>query len=263
MWHTPEELVEIGFRRSRVVMMNEAHDGMMRCPRTREIGQRILPTAHRLGVRYLAIEALYPPSVAEESNRQRQLPEKTSNGYLNQPEMRALIQTALDLGWTLIAYEADMNQMPKGYPLSQQVTNWREEAQACNLLASLQSIPPHAQMVVWCGNGHLTKDIHHATMIMHEGKIIPKPAEEPDWIPMGYRFKQLSGLDPFAIDQTVTVRFPSMPTSQRHWYHAWLSQLEEKGGTAGFLKEEMPKSLSHLAQRSVDAFLLSTHNDME
>jgi hypothetical protein len=27
-WHTPEELVEIGFSRARVVMVNEAHSGL-------------------------------------------------------------------------------------------------------------------------------------------------------------------------------------------------------------------------------------------
>ncbi len=27
-WHTPEELVEIGFSRARLVMMNEVHSGL-------------------------------------------------------------------------------------------------------------------------------------------------------------------------------------------------------------------------------------------
>ena len=33
-WRTPQELVEEGFRRSRIVMLNEAHDGLTRCVRT-------------------------------------------------------------------------------------------------------------------------------------------------------------------------------------------------------------------------------------
>ncbi len=36
-WRTPEELVEIGFSRASVVMVNEAHSGDERCVRTREI----------------------------------------------------------------------------------------------------------------------------------------------------------------------------------------------------------------------------------
>ena len=255
MWYTPEELVERGFHRSRIVMMNEAHSGMMRCPRTRVIGQRILPTAHQLGVRYLAMEALHPPSVVEESNRTRQLADndQTRNGYLQQPEMRAFIQAALDLGWTLVAYEADLSLRPKGDLLSDEVTNWREETQARNLVAGLQHLPPHARLLVWCGNGHLTKEIVHAD----------RQTSEPNWVPMGYWFRHLSGLDPFVIDQTITVRFPGESASHLRWEQEWQAQLEAMGGTAGFLTQEAPPSLAHLAHMSVDAFLLSIHNDME
>ena len=42
-WRTPEELVEIGFSRARVVMMNEAHSGDERCVRTREVGHHRHP----------------------------------------------------------------------------------------------------------------------------------------------------------------------------------------------------------------------------
>jgi hypothetical protein len=69
IWRTPEELVEIGFERSRVVMMNEAHNGLERCIRTRDIGRRILPTALRLGVRHLAMEALVPAELAGRAGR--------------------------------------------------------------------------------------------------------------------------------------------------------------------------------------------------
>lgn len=100
-WLTPAELVEIGFGRHRVVVMNEAHNGFLRCPRTRVVGRQILPTAHRMGVRHLAMEAL-DPWIVDYANRNRQQPQIRA-GYLGQPEMRALIQAALDLGWTLIA----------------------------------------------------------------------------------------------------------------------------------------------------------------
>ncbi len=71
-WRTPEAIVEVGFRRSRVVMMNEAHDGDLRCIRTRLIGQRVLVPAHHAGVRYLAMEALRK-AISEEANRTRRL----------------------------------------------------------------------------------------------------------------------------------------------------------------------------------------------
>jgi len=104
-WRSVEELVEIGFQRSRVVMMNEAHAGELRCIRTRLIGQRILPAAYKMGARYLAMEALWP-EIVEEANRTRKLGEAPDGGYLAQPEMRSFIQAALDLGWMLVDYEA-------------------------------------------------------------------------------------------------------------------------------------------------------------
>jgi hypothetical protein len=105
IWRSPEEIVEIAFQRSSVVMINEAHSGMKRCIRTRQIGKRILPIAHQAGVRHLAMEALFP-LFAEHANNSRTLM-CGGFGYLSQPEMKDFIQTALDLGWTLIHYEVD------------------------------------------------------------------------------------------------------------------------------------------------------------
>lgn len=80
-WRSVEELVEIGFQRSRVVMMNEAHAGDLRCIRTRVIGQRILPTAYKMGARFLAMEALWP-EITEEANLIAYLQSKTSDTKL-------------------------------------------------------------------------------------------------------------------------------------------------------------------------------------
>ena len=95
-WRSPEELVEIGFSRSRLVMMNEAHNGWLRCVRTRRIGTRILPVAHAAAVRHLAMEALFDPKVVEAANGSRRLPNVPDPSYLAQPELRVFIQTAPD-----------------------------------------------------------------------------------------------------------------------------------------------------------------------
>jgi hypothetical protein len=263
MWRSPEELVRIGFSRSHVVMMNECHDGFLRCRRTREIGRRILPTAHQAGARYLAMEALNLP-FAEECNRTLQVPE-AREGYLSQPEMRELIQLALDLKWTLISYEADMSQVPPVLAnkddMSIEVTNWREEVQARNLIVALQSLSIDANLLVWCGNSHHVKEIRHDEQIMlqRDGEwiLISKPAEEPDWIPMGYQFKHMSNINPFTIHQCIFDGHSQIP-------NLCISQLESFGGTAGFLREEPPHpSLAHFAQSDGDAFVLSTQNTME
>jgi hypothetical protein len=234
MWRSPDELVRIGFSRSRVAMMNELHDGLLRCRRTREIGWRILPVAHQAGVRHLAMEALNRP-FAEEGNRARQAPE-AGGGYLAQREMRALIQLALDLGWTLIPYEAEMNLIPPALAskehMSGEMTNWREEVQARNILLALQALPTDAKLLVWCGNSHHSKEIRHdeQMMIRRDGKwvLIPKPADEPDWIPMGYQFTQMSGINPFTIHQCLFDGLSQILS-------LCTPQLETLGGTAGFL----------------------------
>lgn len=239
-WRSPKELVAIGFKRSRVVMMNEAHNGEKRNIRSREVGRSILPTAHAAGVRHIAMEAL-TPSVATEANCTRKLP-KVATGYLSQPEMRAFIQEALDLGWTLIAYEIDSKEYPSANALSIEFTNLREQVQAENLVRALQNLPSEAKLLVWCGNSHLIK-------IAVDG-----------WKPMGYRFMQLSGIKHFAIDQTLTINV-SEPSQQRR-FEPFMLDLKRLGGTAGFLVEEAPPRLS-LDKNFVDAVILSTQNELE
>jgi hypothetical protein len=250
-------------------MMNEAHSDLKRCIRTRQIGQRILPTAHRAGVRHLAMEALYP-EFAEACNEARR-PLNDALGYLSQPEMTEFIQTALDLGWTLIPYEADFDewlytrhgikQLRVDDPeqlykvlepyqaemLSREFNNWREEQQARNLIAALQSRPPETPLLVWCGMGHHTKTVVQ------------------DWIPMGYQFQRLSGINSFTIDQTRTVNFEAHPTPTPfiELVNQFQDELIKRNGTAGFLKEEIPSAVKRYFEFGVDAFLLSIHNEME
>ena len=250
MWRTPEELVEIGFARARVVMMNEAHDGDMRCVRTRKIGRRVLPIAHRAGVRHLAMEALWP-ELAAAANRTRQVPEVAGPLYPAQPDFRDLMQDALDLGWTLIPYEPVLRvgEM-RGSALARM--NRRELVQAQNLIAALAELPRDAQMLVWCGGDHHRKTPHKVT----------RPRGE--WVLMGCHFAQLSGMPHFAIDQTVTIW---LSLERRRLLDRYLPILEGAGGTAGLLVEEshvLDASTTALwAGKGVDAVILSVENTME
>ena len=250
VWRSPEDLVSIGFQRSSVVMMNEAHNDLQRCVRTREIGRRILPAAHQAGVRHLAMEALWPYSFAEEANRVRQMPEPTEEGYLAQPEMRRFIQAALDLGWTLVPYEANNDVYPpereRAESINVERVNWREEQQARNLSQAHEAMPTDTKLFVWCGNGHHGKENH-------------------DWFsPMGYWFRELSGINHFGIDQCVTVDFFSSTGKQAGTGLAgqFSAELAANGGTAGFLTEVAP--VSFLRDRGdQDAFILSTENELD
>ena len=73
---------------------------------------------------------------------------------------------------------------------------------------------------------------------------------------MASQFWELSGVEPFSIDQTVTVE--AGPHRNAPWHdlaqsHKWC--LEALGGTAGFLVADSP-----IPYPWVDAVLLSTEN---
>ena len=71
---------------------------------------------------------------------------------LAQPDMRALIQAALELGWTLWRYEADIDHAPAALVqqglLSQAFTNWREAEQAHNLAGVLAGLAASDRLLV-------------------------------------------------------------------------------------------------------------------
>jgi len=249
-WRTVEDLLECGYQRSRVVMINECHAGWFRCIRTRRIGQRLLPMAQRLGVRHLAMEALSAPVVEEVNASRRVL--ANAGAYLHQPEMRAFVQSALDLGLTLIAYEANFEQEPAGLSEREQ-HNWRELMQARNLIGALARLPAEDRLLVWCGNNH------------HSKARVPSASGEPDslWELMGYHFREQSGLDPFVIDQGSTVLFPGMPRrrAREQWLEEIAPTLITMGGTAGFLSNEAPSCLA--VAPGNDAEVISLENEME
>jgi len=244
-WRSPAELVEDGLSRSRLVLMNEAHDGYRRCIRTREVGRSILPVAHDLGVRHLGMEAL-DPAIAAQANTARVLPVGLG-AYLGQSDMRALVNATLDLGWTLHAYEADFAVWPHGAgPEDDAAVNWREDQQARNLAAVVQGLPKSERVIGWCGNGHLTR----------RELAVSVNGETRTWTPMGSLVEHYCDIRPYAIDQAVSVSF----NGQVHeWLGPFAEFLRRHGGTAGFLADETPDDLAWLGGNA-DAYLLSLEN---
>jgi hypothetical protein len=236
IWRSVEELICHGFDRSQVVIVNEAHDGLLRCVRTRTVGLQVLDAAHEIGVRRFAMEALNK-EFAEHANELRRLPEAT-RGFLAQPDMRALIDHALQLGWTLFAYEADIAALSADGPDGQDMRaiNRREAEQARNL-AKLSSTAE--KMLVWCGNGHLIK----------------APVQE--WRPMGFVLHEEHHIDAFAVDQTRTVEWPDRGPSV--CVDGFSAQLSNHGGVAGFLRDEAPDGW---ISAGADAYVLALDNEM-
>ncbi len=240
-WRSVEELVQWGFAHAPVVMANEAHHGLARCVRTRDVGIRMVRAAHEAGVRRLAMEAL--PWPAEGTPGPVHALPPGHGGYLAQPDMRRLISTALDLGWSLWAYEAVFDAGPEADPaelLTMEFTNWREREQAANL-GLLLAAAPGEPLLVWCGNGHACKEAVN------------------EWVPMGWHFRAISGVNPFVIDQTVSITFHGQP---QPWVQPLLASLGETlaahGGTAGILRDQAPAPLRDRAH--ADAVIVSTEN---
>ena len=82
-----------------------------------------------------------------------------------------------------------------------------------------------------------------------------------EWIPMGWHFRDMSGVDPFVVDQDVTVDFGRGP---QPWVQELLASLSDilaaHGGTAGILRDQAPPPLDGWA--GVDALVVSTDNEM-
>jgi hypothetical protein len=158
--------------------------------------------------------------------------------------MRDLMAAALDLGWALVPYEADFHSKPPAFAnLSPEPTNRREEQQARSLIEALASFPEEAKLLVWCGNGHLSKH------------------RFDEWCPMGFRFHELSGLEPFSIDQTQSVRFDAHDASFGAFLlEQWADQIAAFGGVAGFLIEETPDEWRWVS--GSDAYVLSDDNEL-
>lgn len=240
-WRPVAELTRWGFAHAQVVMANEAHDGLRRCVRTREVGIRMIRAAHQAGVRRLAMEAL--PWPAEGDPGPIRLIPPGHGGYLAQPEMRRLISTALELGWTLWAYDAVIHVTADADPaelLSLEFTNWREREQAQNLCHLLAAAPAEP-LLVWSGNSHASKQA------------------AGEWIPMGCHFAALAGTGAFVIDQNVSVEWHGQ---SRAWLPGLLATLGPDlaawGGAAGILRAQAPPPLDH--RTGVDAVVVSTDN---
>jgi hypothetical protein len=231
-WMSPSEIVTHGFATSPVVMMNEAHNGWSRCARTRRIGREILPAAHDAGCRHLAMEAL--PNLGDTGILT--MPPRDV-GYLAQPEMREFVEAAVHLSWTFVAYEINYAEND----LSMKSTNRRELVQAENLSASWRQIG-ESPMLVWCGNAH------HAKLSLQ------------DWIPMGVRFKTLTGIEQFSISQTQTISFDGVRPPNIELTDDLRAALDARGGTAGFVAGEPPPGLE--VPDIFDALILSTDNEM-
>jgi len=153
--------------RTQVVMINEAHH----VPQHRAFTLRLLAELRRRGYRYFAAETL---SSADEGLARRGYPTAATGPYIGEPLYGDLVRTALRLGYTVVPYEASPGDPD------------RERAQAEHLARRILDHDPHARILVHAGYNHVNEN---GTLAGHA--------------PMAAQFRQLTGIDPLTVDQTV------------------------------------------------------------
>jgi len=153
-----------------VVFFNEAHT----FSHTRIVTIEMLASLRAQGFDTFAVETLYD---TDKDLQKRGYPNIHSGFYTQDPLYSEMVRTALKLGFTVIAYEAEKAD-----------GDAREREQAATLVTRVLKKNPQARLVVNAGFAHIQKS----------GKYL-------DGKSMAEHFKRLSGIDPLCIEQTMMV----------------------------------------------------------
>ena len=162
-------------KNNRVIMLNEMHFN----PHSRAFVIGWLDICYQNGYRYFAAETLYAKDSLVNERRTVLLGE--TGFYSDEPVFGDLLRTALNIGYTLVPYEAD------GWGVD------REGNEADNLIKNILDKDPEAKFLVFGGMGHIT--------------------DRKGWSMMGGFFKEKSGIDPFTMDcsvMTLSEQYESM-----------------------------------------------------
>lgn len=167
--------------RHRVLMVNEAHHA----PQTRVLTTRLLRGLWKRGYRYLALETFEPR--ANGINRHARAYPLISDGTMTvDPIFGDEVRQALELGFTLVAYEIEI-EGPAG-EAGVARANRRDAEEARLLKERIFDRDPKAKVLVHAGYQHISE--------------VPLPGREGEeaWIPMAMRLRQLTGIDPYTVD---------------------------------------------------------------
>ncbi|MBO9632003.1 MAG: hypothetical protein J7578_02720 [Chitinophagaceae bacterium] len=181
-----------------IIIINEAHYQ----PLHRVFTSSLLKGLYEKGYRYLGLEALYG---MDSMLNQRGYPVDSTGYYTKEPQFGNLIREALQTGFTIFGYEADDEDMNN---------NKREYGQAKHLAAYMKQYP--GKWLIHCGYGHLMEKEHASFGLAMAGQL-----------------KQLTGIDPFTINQDALTEHSAPLYEQPEYQHikaAWPAILiDEKG----------------------------------
>lgn len=155
-------------KRERLVIINENH----RQPLHRVFTASLLTGLYQAGFRCIGFEAL----VDEDSLlNQRKYPVLSSGYYTEEPQFGNLIREALRLGFTVFAYEASSGK-----------SGAEREAEQAATIRNFMDQHPQAKLLIHCGYDH----------------VVERDLSDTDWgKAMAGRLKDLTGIDPFTINQ--------------------------------------------------------------
>lgn len=175
----PEDAKDYILRRAqseKIIIINEAHHNS----HCRVFVSSLLKGLYEQGYRFLELETL---SDLDTTLSERGYPVINSGYYTVEPQFGDMVRHALSLGFKVFPYEASEDSI--GNP------KLREWSQARHILNTLNK-NPEAKFLIYAGYDHI-----------HEDSI-------PGWgMAMAGRLKQLSGIDPFTVDQIVLTERPN------------------------------------------------------
>jgi len=161
--------------RRQVLMINEEHD----TPMHRAFTASLLPILYKKGFRYFAAETI----VDEEINL-RGYPVQKSGFYSADPVYADLVRRAIKLGFKVVSYDLSPKNCKNPPDKPNYCQDVRERGQAQNIYDRILKIDPQAKVLVHVGRTHNRK------------------TKLDDWALMGWHFWQITGIEPFTIDQT-------------------------------------------------------------
>lgn len=173
---------------SRLLIVNEAHH----VSQHRAWLGTLLPELKKLGYTHIGMEALGRDDTLL---NQREYAIQKSGFYTSDPAFGNLIRDARALGFTLFPYEQVWSD-------SLQKIMGREKSQATNIMKVMEA-NPHTRFIIYCGYDHIAEDTLRTFM----------------GLPMAGQLKQLSGINPFTVDQTILTEHGIVGNSFRKLIH--------------------------------------------
>lgn len=150
-----------------IIILNEAHH----IPLHRVFAASLLEDLYDLGYTYFGLESY---SHTDSLLNTRKYPLIETGYYIREPQFGNLLRAALELGFEVFPYEADLKYFGKE----------REIQQAKNIQRILEQ-DPKAKIFIYAGYSHIRED----SLFNSWGKA------------MAGRLKEFTGIDPFTINQ--------------------------------------------------------------